>query len=252
MPSITVKLAGAVASVLAVSPLAYAQNLIPGGDFSAGLAAFETDYQIVSQLDVDEGTLNVFDTGDVYRTFPAVEVVGPDHTTGDGAQLVVNGSPDAGTSVLRFRANVPRAGRYTVSIYYTNTSFGSRGNDAELGILVDGSQIGETVRTRPAGIWDAWLKLEREITLAAAGPVVVEVFEASGQRSGNDFALDDFSLVETCRADLDADGVLTLFDFLAFGVLYDVGSPLADFDGDGSLTIFDFLAFQNAFDLGCP
>jgi len=26
----------------------------------------------------------------------------------------------------------------------------------------------------------------------------------------------------------------------------------ADFDGDGSLTIFDFLAFQNAFDAGCP
>ncbi|MEO1279850.1 MAG: hypothetical protein AAFV77_12905, partial [Planctomycetota bacterium] len=26
----------------------------------------------------------------------------------------------------------------------------------------------------------------------------------------------------------------------------------ADLDGDGSLTLFDFLAFQNAFDAGCP
>ncbi|MEQ9096540.1 MAG: VCBS repeat-containing protein [Phycisphaerales bacterium] len=55
-----------------------------------------------------------------------------------------------------------------------------------------------------------------------------------------------------CPADLDADGVLTIFDFLAFQNLFDAGDPIADFDGDGSLTLFDFLAFQNAFDAGCP
>jgi glycosylphosphatidylinositol phospholipase D len=56
----------------------------------------------------------------------------------------------------------------------------------------------------------------------------------------------------SCRADLDGDGELTIFDFLAFGNLFDLMDPAADFDGDGGLTIFDFLAFQNAFDLGCP
>ena len=55
-----------------------------------------------------------------------------------------------------------------------------------------------------------------------------------------------------CRADLDDDGSLTIFDFLAYQNLFDAGDPLADFDGDGSLTIFDFLAFQNEFDAGCP
>jgi hypothetical protein len=55
----------------------------------------------------------------------------------------------------------------------------------------------------------------------------------------------------TCRADLDGDGTLTIFDFLAFQNLFDAGSPEADFDGDGALTIFDFLAFQNEFDAGC-
>ncbi len=56
---------------------------------------------------------------------------------------------------------------------------------------------------------------------------------------------------DTCRADLDGDGELTLFDFLAFQNLFDAGSSEADFDGDGSLTLFDFLAFQNDFDAGC-
>ncbi len=55
-----------------------------------------------------------------------------------------------------------------------------------------------------------------------------------------------------CPADLDADGDLTIFDFLAFQNLFDVMDPRADFDGDGDFTIFDFLEFQNAFDAGCP
>ncbi|MFI4916699.1 MAG: GC-type dockerin domain-anchored protein [Phycisphaerales bacterium JB060] len=55
----------------------------------------------------------------------------------------------------------------------------------------------------------------------------------------------------SCPADLDADGSLTIFDFLAFQNAFDAGDPRADFDGDGELTIFDFLAFQTAFDAGC-
>jgi len=60
------------------------------------------------------------------------------------------------------------------------------------------------------------------------------------------------SLEAACRADIDGDGSLTLFDFLAFQNLFDSGDLAADFDGDGSLTLFDFLAFQNEFDAGCP
>jgi hypothetical protein len=54
-----------------------------------------------------------------------------------------------------------------------------------------------------------------------------------------------------CEPDLDADGTLTIFDFLTFLNLFQDGEPLADFDGDGELTIFDFLAFQTAFEAGC-
>ncbi|MGD1915124.1 MAG: GC-type dockerin domain-anchored protein [Phycisphaerales bacterium] len=54
-----------------------------------------------------------------------------------------------------------------------------------------------------------------------------------------------------CEADLDFDGRLTLFDFLAFGNAFDTADPIADLDGDGAFTLFDFLAFQDAFDAGC-
>ena len=58
-------------------------------------------------------------------------------------------------------------------------------------------------------------------------------------------------LRNTCLPDIDGDCSLTIFDFLAFQNLFDMGSTEADFDGDGSLTLFDFLAFQNAFTVGC-
>jgi hypothetical protein len=61
----------------------------------------------------------------------------------------------------------------------------------------------------------------------------------------------DVDVAGPCAADLDGDGVLTIFDFLAFQNLFAVGDPSADLDGDGALTIFDFLAFQNLFAAGC-
>jgi len=54
-----------------------------------------------------------------------------------------------------------------------------------------------------------------------------------------------------CPADFDADGVLTVFDFLAFQNAFEDMNPEADLDGDGEFTLFDFLAFQAAFDAGC-
>lgn len=56
----------------------------------------------------------------------------------------------------------------------------------------------------------------------------------------------------TCRVDLDGDGELTIFDFIAFQNAFALGDLLADFDGDGELTIFDFLLFQDEFAMGCP
>ncbi len=54
-----------------------------------------------------------------------------------------------------------------------------------------------------------------------------------------------------CRVDVDLNGSLDLFDFLAFQNLFGAGDTFADFDGDGALTFFDFLAFQNEFAAGC-
>jgi hypothetical protein len=71
-----------------------------------------------------------------------------------------------------------------------------------------------------------------------------------GAYAGNAAYFFELTCVD-CKPDLDADGALTVFDFLAYLNLFQDGDPLADFDGDGELTIFDFLAFQTAFEAGC-
>ncbi|MEQ9096165.1 MAG: GC-type dockerin domain-anchored protein [Phycisphaerales bacterium] len=124
------------------------------------------------------------------------------------------------------------------------------------GLAVGSSSLGAFIWTADAGAQlledlvdesgDGWqLNLSQDIN--DEGIIVGNGTSPSGQPRA-------FVLVEgglACRADMDGDGALTIFDFLAFQNLFDGGDARADFDGDGSLTIFDFLAFQNAFDTGC-
>lgn len=99
-----------------------------------------------------------------------------------------------------------------------------------------------------------------ELVLWQEGGAVEEsapFFLVFGQNANPDDLADAVAWVEDtligtpCRADMDGDGSLTIFDFLAYQNLFDAGDLAADFDGDGSLTIFDFLSFQNEFDSGC-
>jgi hypothetical protein len=61
----------------------------------------------------------------------------------------------------------------------------------------------------------------------------------------------DVSGCGSCAPDLDGNGTLDLFDFLAFVNAFNAGDPAADCDGDQNLTLFDFLCFVNAFNAGC-
>jgi hypothetical protein len=57
-----------------------------------------------------------------------------------------------------------------------------------------------------------------------------------------------------CQPDLDPNGVLDIFDFLAFQNLFVLQDPRADFDhstGVGVFDIFDFLVYQTLFTRGC-
>jgi|GEM_PF-6088667 len=55
----------------------------------------------------------------------------------------------------------------------------------------------------------------------------------------------------SCRVDLNADGLVDIFDFLQYQTFFDDQDPRADFNGDGLFDIFDFLGYLDAFDDPC-
>ena len=61
----------------------------------------------------------------------------------------------------------------------------------------------------------------------------------------------NFALPTDCPPDIDLNGTLDAFDFLAFLDRFAEGDLRADLDGDGELTGADLVAFQAAFDAGC-
>ena len=111
--------------------------------------------------------------------------------------------------------------------------------------------------------FDCWeCVVGRPAFIVAIGPMVmhlvsediyidIQFTQWTGGGAGGGFAYMRGTRPESCRADIDGDDELTLFDFLAFQNLFDAGDLAADFDGDGDLTLFDFLEFQNEFDAGC-
>jgi len=58
-------------------------------------------------------------------------------------------------------------------------------------------------------------------------------------------------IADTCRADLNGDGLVDFADYLEFLNLYDAQDPRADFTGDGLVDFSDYLEFLNLYEAGC-
>jgi len=158
--------------------------------------------------------------------------------TGLAASFLLSGLPD---------------GEYRIEVLSARTTFDYLNTFRVDGALADSTFLGTPVQTPwgstsdglTPGNWLIWESVEPD-----GGEIQLDL-QADASTLGMINAMRISQVGGGCRADLDGDGELTIFDFLEFQNLFDSGDLLADFDGDGELTIFDFLAFQNEFDLGC-
>ncbi len=129
---------------------------------------------------------------------------------------------------------------------------------------IDYTEIEPCTITGPAGVvvsgspepgrsaWTWVLDLPRgRYTYEAGAAYRVEIDGIEGVTDSARHVVRIADYGHVCRADLDEDDELTIFDFLLFQNFFDAGDMLADFDDDEALTLFDFLAFQNQFDAGC-
>jgi len=55
----------------------------------------------------------------------------------------------------------------------------------------------------------------------------------------------------SCPPDLTGDGVLNIFDFVAFADAFGAGETVADCDGNGMFNVVDFVCYHEVFQAGC-
>lgn len=99
---------------------------------------------------------------------------------------------------------------------------------------------------------DQFVYNEWKLPLTAVGSEFRLRITSVGADAADAWFVDDVRISDTCRIDLNGDGDINIFDFLAFQTFFAVGNPRADFNNDTVLDIFDFLEFQNQFSSGCP
>ena len=201
--------------VLTVSQ-AWAQNLVINGDFGAGNTGFTSDYIYAGVAGTpsptthnvntlwDEGTYSV---GINPYLFHSSWTSFGDHTTGTGDMLIVNGA-ESPVTVWQGTLSSPLVvgqtyefSAWVANLYPPPVGVGTTPiNPAQLQFSVGGSTIGSMYTAPGVGVWS-------EFTATfVAGIEPIAVLDLDTAPNGNDFALDDISIIA-----VPEPGTLALF-----------------------------------------
>lgn len=169
-------------------PSITSDNLIINPNFTLGNEGFSSEYDFVESIrtqgvygvNVSAANLNAIFFDDC-----------PDHTSGDGPMLVVDGSPVANEEVWCQTIDVKADKNYAFSAWLTSVN---PMNPAALQFSINGEPIGQVFRASSRvcqwrqfyEIWNAEGATEAEICIV----------NQNTNPAGNDFALDDFAFFE--------------------------------------------------------
>lgn len=264
------KTLGACVASLVICQLAVAQQPIDPVTRSASASAFADGEQRVRFDQVYRVFDADFAIGESPASVSAIDLeAGPtgDFTFEVDAELSIAattaGVPDGRASAFVTESllfDVGIATPFTVAAVYGRSEVvGAAANSGTIRLLVEGE--GEIVLDSGQRVSEVVLRTSDSATgETAAGSLEPGQYRLRVDFSSNAAAIGGDASAEfeaqayfatTCRADVTADGMLDLFDFLDFQVLFDQRNPRADFTGDGIFDLFDFLRFISAFQDGC-
>lgn len=166
-------------------------DLIGNGNFSGGNVAFTSDYSYTTNLQ-PEGTYYVGTNPNTYHSgFSAC----PDHTTGNGNMMIVNGAGTPGLNVWCQTINVVPNTNYAFSCWVTSVAAGS---PAILQFSISGNLLA-TPFTAPATVcqWQQFYATWNSGSNTTANICIVNQNTTLG---GNDFAIDDITFIGLCEA----------------------------------------------------
>ena len=199
-------------------------NLITNGDFEGGNTGFSSNYRyhcgITSPNDYCIGTNPKNNNGNW-------EPCG-DHTTGSGNMMIVDGSLTAGTLLWCQNVAVTPGKMYVFRVFVASSY---PANPAIIQITVNGSVIGTV--SAPGSTCD-WVEGKFCFT-ATSGSANICLQDLNTAFGGNDFLIDDISLLEKCEDDDEV--VVEIVDMKATATVLNkpkCGSQIFTISGAGS------------------
>ncbi len=161
-------------------------NLFANPGFELGNTGFSSDY-VFATGNSSEGQYTVSSTP---STFNGAFFNIPDHTSGTGKYMVINGATSGSPAVWRQTVSVVPSQTYKFSVW-TSTAVG--GGPAVLQLKVNGSSVGSTFTlNNNVGTWDEWM-VTWNSGVSTSG--TFEIVNSNLSTFPNDFYLDDVSLV---------------------------------------------------------
>ena len=164
------------------------------GDFEAGNVNFTSGYTYTSNL-VPEGKYYVGPNAHNYHSgFPNW----PDHTTGNGNYMIVNGTISNGVTVWSQTVPVTPNTDYDFSAWVCNVSLGNPSNVAYLQFSINGVQLGNIFHC-PASLY-TWEQFYEVWNSGDNSSATISILNLNTSPSGNDFGIDDirFSALTSC------------------------------------------------------
>jgi len=167
-----------------LTSLSSGTNLIPNGNFSAGNTGFTSQY-IYAANNTTEGEYFV---GTNPQAWNPLAPTCPDHTSGNGNMMLVNGSPIPNAEVWKTSVTVIPNANYTFSTWICPVS---NPNPAQLAFSINGNSIGSLITaTLPTC---NWIQFYTTWNSGNATTATISIINKNIIAFGNDFALDDIS-----------------------------------------------------------
>lgn len=171
--------AGVVSAVACASA-----NQLTNGDFEAGNFGFSSDY-IFANSNSTEGQYTVSSTP---SSFNGAFFNIPDHTSGSGKYLVVNGATSGSPKLWRQTVTVTAATSYIFDGFYSTAV---AGGPANLQLLINGQAVGSAF-TLPNSV-GTWLNANQVWNSGTSTSATLELVNTNLSFFPNDFYVDDLS-----------------------------------------------------------
>jgi hypothetical protein len=164
-------------------------NLIVNGDFEGGNASFTSGYtyKVDGAANNELVPENSYAVGQNIATYHP-QLVG---TGRSGNFLMVNGNTLTALTVWSQNVNVVAGKSYTFKAYAQNTFAAS---PAVLRVYAGAELLGTF---SPEGL-ASWTEFTSTFTASSTGSIELKVVDSNLSKTGNDFGMDDLSLIEVC------------------------------------------------------